>query len=483
MVTKWGGAMVLAAVSCAAAEMGLGPGMTLADARARVPDVLSLTHDPAADRHFLRGLASGCHAFSPRVAVDAPDGLTLDIAGVEHLFGGEDAMIAAVEAHFEGLALTTQIAAANTAAGAAALARFGTHYGGAGGDERAALRALPVEALGLDAEATTALRRAGLKRVGDVGKRPSATIAARFGMAAIAALEQLLGHQSAPIDALPHSKPLVFERRFAEPVGHSAAIATAMLTLLDAAAEALREHGQGGRRFGVTLYRTDGARHRLAIATGAPTRDPARIMRLFEERVAALADPLDPGFGYDSMTLRVTAAEALPDSQAALDGAERADTALADLIDRLSTRFGEGMLRRLVPRDSHLPEQAQLALPVAEARAPVPWPTPPQGDPPLRPLFLFDPPQAVEVVAEVPDGPPHRFRWRRKLHEVRLYEGPERIAPEWWRHRGGEVAGRGALTRDYYRVEDARGRRYWLFRHGLYEEKTGPKWYVHGLFA
>ncbi len=117
------------------------------------------------------------------------------------------------------------------------------------------------------------------------------------------------------------------------------------------------------------------------------------------------------------------------------------------------------------------------------ASAPVPWPEPPQGEPPLRPLFLFDPPQAVEVVAEVPDGPPHRFRWRRKLHEVRLYEGPERIAPEWWRHRGGEVAGKGALTRDYYRVEDARGRRYWLFRHGLYEEKTGPKWYVHGLFA
>ncbi|HQS71083.1 MAG TPA: DNA polymerase Y family protein, partial [Novosphingobium sp.] len=85
------------------------------------------------------------------------------------------------------------------------------------------------------------------------------------------------------------------------------------------------------------------------------------------------------------------------------------------------------------------------------------------------------------------DGPPHRFRWRRKLHEVRLYEGPERIASEWWRRKGGEAPGKGGLTRDYYRIEDVRGRRYWIFRHGLYEEKPdprqGPKWYLHGLFA
>jgi protein ImuB len=153
----------------------------------------------------------------------------------------------------------------------------------------------------------------------------------------------------------------------------------------------------------------------------------------------------------------------------------------------LSTRLGPGSLCRLIPHDSHIPEQAQLALPALQDRAPVRWPMPAEGEPPQRPLFLFDPPQPVEVIAEVPDGPPHRFRWRRKLHEVRLYEGPERIASEWWRHKGGEARGKGGLTRDYYRIEDVRGRRYWIFRHGLYEEKPdprqGPKWYLHGLFA
>ncbi|HWV60661.1 MAG TPA: DUF6504 family protein, partial [Sphingopyxis sp.] len=84
----------------------------------------------------------------------------------------------------------------------------------------------------------------------------------------------------------------------------------------------------------------------------------------------------------------------------------------------------------------------------------------------------------IEVIAEVPDGPPQRFRWRRAFHAIRRYEGPERIAAEWWRRRDN-----CGLTRDYYRVEDAQGRRFWLFRHGLYDEKPDPRWYIHGVFA
>jgi protein ImuB len=244
----------------------------------------------------------------------------------------------------------------------------------------------------------------------------------------------------------------------------------------------LEQRGLGGRRFVLSLFRSDGARQRLAIETGLPTRDPAPVLRLFEERIATLADPLDPGFGYDRITLFLPKTEPLAAIQTALDGSEQDAATLADLIDRLSTRLGPASLCRLTPQNSHIPEQSQLALPAIQNHK-APWPTPPAGEPPMRPLFLFDPPQQVEVIAEVPDGPPHRFRWRRKLHEVRLYEGPERIASEWWRRKGGEALGKGGLTRDYYRIEDVRGRRYWIFRHGLYEERQGPKWYLHGLFA
>ena len=88
-------------------------------------------------------------------------------------------------------------------------------------------------------------------------------------------------------------------------------------------------------------------------------------------------------------------------------------------------------------------------------------------------------------MAEVPDGPPVRFRWRRMLHEVVHVEGPERIAMEWWRAKGE------LLTRDYFRVEDEAGLRFWLYRDGLYDREIAqeegravqPNWYMHGLFA
>ena len=103
----------------------------------------------------------------------------------------------------------------------------------------------------------------------------------------------------------------------------------------------------------------------------------------------------------------------------------------------------------------------------------------------MRPLRLFQRPEPIEAIAEVPDGPPVRFRWRRVLHEVARVEGPERIAMEWWHDADGNK-----LTRDYFRVESRQGARVWLYREGLFGRETGqpgmpekPTWYLHGLFA
>ena len=480
LATKVRGALRVCAVNENAQALGIVPGLTLADARALHPGLAVAVMDEDADRHWLQRLAEHCLGWSPRVSTMPPDGIIVDIAGSEHLFGGEAGLAAQAEETFAAIGMSVRMAMASTAQGAQALAR---HARLPVMDERQALRGLPVAALGLDDDATLALRRAGLKTIGDVATRPAASIAARFGADAVTALRRLLGEEHAPIDPLAQPEPLHFERRFAEPVALQASIAACFLDLLRDAAQVLEERGLGGRRFVLTLFRSDGARHRLAIETGLPTRDPAPVLRLFDERIGALADPLDPGFGYDRITLFLPVTEPLAANQPTLDGREKDAAVLADLIDRLSTRLGPACLHRLVPQNRHIPEQAQLALQAIHAHSPAHWPVPPEGEPPLRPLFLFDPPQPVDVIAEVPDGPPHRFRWRCKLHEVRLYEGPERIAAEWWRRKGGQDPGKGGLTRDYYRIEDVRGRRYWIFRHGLYDEKPDPRWYLHGLFA
>ena len=472
--------MRLAACDAAARELGLSPGMTLADARARVPDVAAVEADAVADRAWLDAIADACDRFTPLVMVEPPDGLVLDMTGCLHRHDSERALLGQVDGAMRRWASVARAAIAATPEGARALARFQSLPAP---DEGSALRRLPVAALELEGDSHAGLRRAGFRTLGDLADRPMAPLAARFGEALVDRLRRILGEGDGRLVPRRTLPAFAVERRFAEPIA-TADAALGVIAELAAEAQAMLEaRGRGGRRFVARLYRSDGHVTALAIDSSRPLRDAQGVTRLFAERVGSLNDPLDPGFGYDMIRLAVPRDEPFGIAQLALEGGaqgERAGEDVAALVDRLSTRVGARRVRRFVPRDSHIPEQAALALPAIEAAVPAPWPAPEPGEPPLRPVHMFDPPQPVEVVAGVPDGPPQRFRWRRTLHEVVRAEGPERIAAEWWRCAPGDPC----LTRDYYRVEDGRGRRFWLFRHGLYDrEQADPRWYVHGLFA
>ena len=468
------GALRLTAVDPNAGGLGLSPGLALADARARAPELLAFDCDPHADRQLLERIAQSCLRYTPMVAIEPPDGLMLDISGCTHLFGGEEGLAGDVERRCAAIGMTARTALASSSAAARALARYGKS------DE---IRRLPVAALELEPEATEGLVRAGLKTVGEMAARPMAGLAVRFGGEAVERLRHLLGEVERPIVPIHPPAPVMAERRFAEPIAKTDYALTVLGELATEAAGQLEKRKCGGRSFHVTFFRSDGLARALSIETSQPTRDPGNVIRLFQERVEGLSDPIDPGFGFDLIRLDVPVIEPLAAAQLKLEGGTAGEVQVAALIDRLSTRLGRGRVSRFVSIDTHIPEQAQLALPAVEARSPAAvWPVSAVGEPPARPLHLFDPPQPIEVIAEVPDGPPHRFRWRRAFHEVRRFEGPERIASEWWRRKDG-VVDRAGLTRDYYRVEDARGRRFWIFRHGLYEEKPDPRWYMHGLFA
>jgi protein ImuB len=470
LVEKQRGSVRLVAVDQVALALGLTPGLPLADARARVPELLVFDHDPGADAALLDWLAEACDRYTPMVATDAPAGMILDITGCTHPFVyGEAGLRDDLIKRLDRLGLSARAALADTPDAALSLAPFG------GND----VARLPVEALRLDGEEHVALRRAGLRRIGDVAALQPAPLAARFGAVLPVLLDRLLGREDIRITPRRILAEIETEARFAEPIARTDDMLATIARLVAEAAVTLSERGVGGRRFSVALFRSDGHVARLSVETGQPVRDPAVLDRLFRERIDALADPIDPGFGYDMIRLAVHAVEVLAPEQLRLDGGKVADRELLALIDRLGTRLGRNRVRRFAPVDTHIPEQVVLELPAVEARPSADWPTPESGEPPLRPIHLFDPPHRIEVIAEVPDGPPRRFKWRRAMHEVARHEGPERIAAEWWMRRDN-----AGLTRDYYRVEDVRGRRYWLFRHGLYGvEKPHPDWYLHGLFA
>jgi protein ImuB len=298
-------------------------------------------------------------------------------------------------------------------------------------------------------------------------------------------LDRALGREHEPLNPRLPVAPYIAEELFAEPIAREEDVLTVIARLAGRLAAALERRGEGARRLELTLFRTDGALRRISAGTSRPLRDPGEIRALFVERLAALADALDPGFGFDMARLAVAVAEPCPPVQTGLD--EREPAGLARLIDRLSARLGPQRVRRLVAQDSHIPELTAATAPAQTLRGDNGW----DGgwdafrlyragnDIGERPLRLLARPEPIEAVAAVPDGPPLRFRWRRALHEVVMTEGPERIAAAWWSDDAGKRS-----TRDYFRVEDKSGLRFWLFRAGLYRDPgEAPHWFLHGMFA
>ncbi len=208
----------------------------------------------------------------------------------------------------------------------------------------------------------------------------------------------------------------------------------------------------------------------MDVATSAPSREAGHLRRLFDDKL----DRINPGFGFDLITLEAGAVEKLDVVQTRLDGDADDDLELSRLIDRLTARFGARSVARPVLRASHVPERAEGR---GSAIADVQTERPEIAK--ERPIRLLDHPEEVRVLYAVPEGPPVQFIWRRQTHRITRYAGPERIAPEWWHDRPG------TRLRDYFKVEDDRGRRFWLYREGLHDDGRGgdPRWFVHGMFA
>lgn len=480
---KRGNAELIVAVNEAAERLGLRAGLILAQARAMHTTLEAIAEDAEADTRLLEKIVDWCLRYTPLVAVDALDGLLLDITGCAHLYGGEQALVADLGKRIAQAGFAYNIAIAGTIGAAHAAAHFGKPSGYRCGEERALLAPLPLAALRLPAEITAALARVGLKRIGDIVDLPRSPLTARFGDDLIRQLDRALGAEHEPLNPRLPVAPYVAEQHFAEPIARDDDVLAIVTRLAGRLQVALERRGDGARRLELILFRTDGEVRRIAVGCSRPLRDPAQIRALFVGRLVALADEFDPGFGFDMARLSVLVAEPSPPEQIGIGGSE--DTADMDrLVDRLSARLGARRVRRLIAQDSHIPEAAAAAVPAQATGTDDGWPAyrhyAAATELAPRPLRLLAQAELIEALAEVPDGPPLRFRWRRALHEVIAAEGPERIEGAWWSEHGGPA-------RDYFRVEDRSGLRFWLFRAGLYRDLAqgarAPTWFLHGTFA
>lgn len=470
----------IAAANEAGRLAGAHSGMMLADARTLCPEIQTAPADPAGDLVFLEKLALWARRWGPWSALDPPDGLIVDVTAVAHLFGGERRLIADAQRAFAARDLSARMAIAPTAGAAWALAHYGPAHAILAPEEDATMRLaeLPVAALRLDPDVLTVLRRLGLKRLSDLGGVGRDALQRRFrnrkspASNPLVRMDQLLGRVPEPLlPVIPQDIPLV-ERRLMEPIRHRELLDQVLRDLATDMARELEGKGQGARRLELAMWRVDSEVLVRSLELSASTRDPAHICRLFTAKL----DDVDAGFGIELLRLRASWAEPLALDQRDIESAAEAHgTSLSACIDRLTVRLGKQAVQCPVPHASHLPERAQRWQPPLEPQPAV------QGELTFhqRPLKLLDRPEVISVLYATPDGYPKAFRWRGEVHEVKRVEGPERIAPEWWRERST------ARLRDYYRIEDEIGRRYWIYRHGLAGDGRGdlPLWYLHGIFG
>lgn len=456
----------LVALNEAAEAVRLTPGLLLTDARAICPTLAVRPADPAADARALEALALWCSRWSPKVAVDGEDGVMLDITGCAHLWGGEARLVAAVRDAFAGRGLALRLALASGRLAARAWARFGP--GGILADRRA-LHALPVAALELEEERAAALRRLGLRTLGQLLALPRAALARRFGLDLSARLDALAVEGAEEPPFVPLAEPARFSARIAwpEPIATQAGLEAVCRRLAGDLCEALERAGQGARRLRLGLHRVDGVVARLTVGTSRPSRDPTHLFRLLRDRL----DGLDLGFGVELAILEVPETAALPAEQTGLASPVEA-AAVAALIDRLAARLGAERVLRPEPVASHVPERQVRWCPAGEEPRLGPWTASL-----LRPLRLFEQPPPVRAIALVPDGPPLRLDGKIAGKVVAAF-GPERILPEWW-----QQADRHARPRDFFRIRLADGGDLWLAREGLWGEPEPPRWRLVGSFC
>jgi protein ImuB len=455
--------------------------MRLAHAQALVADLAIHDTDPGGDTAALQRLGGWCLRYAPLVAPDPPDGLWIDVTGSTHLWGDEVNLLLDLVRRLSSRGLSVRAALADTPALAHAMARCAADpicvmpHG-------APVPDLPLEALRLPSEIVASLRLMGFERVTPLAAAARPPLVRRFGTRLATRLDQLAGKVFEPILPLTPETAIQARLGFIEPLLTAEAFATVIAHLTTMVCADLERAGRGARCLDLLFERVDGTVQALRIGVARPNRDPNHLGRMLDERL----EQVDPGLGVEAMRLLVVAADRvsltqtlvrLPDSGPATD--------IAPLVDRLANRLGNARLYRVEPVESDVPERSVCKAP------PVPGPRPAKlrsdklrsgrtwpADLP-RPVRLLDPPQPVEAMALLPDHPPVAFTWRRIRHRVRRADGPERIAGEWWK-RDGEMRS----VRDYYRVEDEDGRRFWLFRRGDGSDSvTGDmRWFLHGFF-
>jgi len=461
------GRMVITAANVVAQMKGINSGMVLADARAIFPDLEVLDDQQDLSGKLLQRLAEWCIRFTPVVAVDLPDGLLLDVTGCPHLWGGDEPYLAEIVKRLNARGYDVCIAMADTIGVAWGVARFGKEpFVVASGKHFEALLPLPPEALRLEPETVERLHKLGLHQIRQFITLPRPALRRRFGQHFLMRLNMAIGIEEERIEPIQPVEPYQERLPCLEPVVTGPGIQIALQQLLESLCRRLQQEQKGLRSASFKGYRVDGKIEQVDIGTNLPSHNVNHLFKLFEIKVPTI----EPALGIELFVLDASKVEDhYPQQEKMWEGSGGpGDIRLSELIDRLAGKTGTHAIHRYLPDEHYWPERSFKPASSLQEKLTSAW----RMDK-LRPLELLPVPERIDVTAPIPDYPPMLFRYKGKLHKIVKADGPERIEQEWWLQQGQH--------RDYYRVEDEDGHRYWLFRSGHYDDKT-YQWYLHGFF-
>ena len=488
-----------------AAGFGIRRGMTLTQGRALHADVEHAEYEPEKDRRTLEALGRWMMRFSPVVALDVGktsvpcEALFLDLTGCERFFGGLENILQCVSNALAHFGISAHVAIAPTPGAAWALADSGKNLTIVPRERlESALEPLPVCALRIEREISTALNHLGLCTIGQVMHLPREVLPARFGQVLLRRIDEAVGRIPEPLIPLEHRPPIEARMEWDGAMSSPEAIWSVFQKLIGQIIPQLVRRGSGARRVDVDLLRAHAPPVRKMILLSRPSRDPVNLFNLFRCALEGLELPSHECVsrvcdeGFSGLRVTVPLFEPMGDEQISLLDHERyaGQAELDRLIERLRVRLGNDSVIQLKLVESYVPEEAwKRQEEDAETRrrgdagkrtegtlsadvfvSASPRPRVPASS--SRPLHLLPTPVETRVMvrpSEDAEGKPAAFTHGGTVHQVTHAVGPERIAGRWWDGHD--------KTRDYFDVADITGRRFWLFR----VTQTG-RWYLHGTF-
>jgi len=462
------GRMRITEVSAVAKAKGIEAGMVV-DARVIFPSLQICDDTPDLSNKILKQLCVWCIRYTPVTSIDSPNGLILDVSGCTHLWGGEESYLKDITNKLKNFGYHIRAAMADTIGTAWAVSRFGKVKAIIKSNEQIeALMPLPPSALRLEMDIVERLQKLGLHQISSFINMQRSALHRRFGEQLLIRLDQALGNKEEliepgiPIQSYSERLPSL------EPIQTNTGIEIALQKLLEILCKRLQQEGKGLRVASFKCYRIDGKIEHISISTNHPSNSVDHLFKLFEQKICTI----EPALGIELFTLEASKVEDITPLQETLWTANSnlESKELAELLDRIESKFGNNIIHRYLPDQHHLPERSIKLATSLKEKPTIPW----RDDKP-RPIQLLQEPQPIVVTAPIPDYPPMNFRYKDKLHIVRKADGPERIEPEWWLKE--------EQLRDYYTVEDEDGKRYWLFRSGHYDGNKNPSWFIHGFFA